>query len=396
MKQPASRLALRLLLLCTVLPVAAVRCVDTRKPPAPPLVLPEIDASMFDPGAGTDIDAGMRTLTSMELVREMGIGWNLGNTLDAVGGETAWGNPPTTQEMIAAIAAAGFRSMRIPVTWRQHFGPAPDYPIDPAWLDRVQQIVDWAHGAGLYVILNMHHDGGTDFDKGAWIRLASTDPEGISAQYRALWTQIAARFRDYDDRLVLESMNEVGFDDLNVNGQPSAAAYNLLNRLNREFVDLIRGAGGNHRYRHLLVAGYNTDFDLSIRGVVMPRDTRCILSLHYYTPYQFAINGKPTTWGSPAEVATLVKQFAKVKASFIDRGIPVILGEYGAVRKTEAASRVYWVECVAKVAVDHGIAPFFWDPGNEFDRRTFTWRTPGLLEALKRAGSGLAYVPTKG
>jgi endoglucanase len=129
----------------------------------------------------------------------------------------------------------------------------------------------------------------------------------------------------------------------------------------------------------------------------MPHDTRCILSLHYYTPYQFAIDGKPNTWGSPTEVATLVKQLTKVKTNFIDKGIPVILGEYSAnAYKTEAASRIYWTECVAKVSLDNGIAPYLWDDGGELNRRLLTWRTPGLLEALQRAGSGVTYVPTKG
>jgi len=391
--------------------LAGVACVDTSKglgvggamdAAAGGAMGSEPDAAAgnddIDAESGSAIDTGMRSISSMELVKDMGIGWNLGNTLDAVGGETAWGNPVTTQAMIQAIAASGFKSMRIPVTWRQHFGPAPGYSIDPAWMDRVQQIVDWALGAGLYVIINMHHDGGGDISEGAWIRNASKDYDGVIAEYNALWAQIAARFRDHDDHLVLESMNEVGFDDLNVNGAPSQAAFDVLNKINADFVTLVRGSGGNNRQRHLLLAGYYTDINNSVKGVVMPNDSRTILSIHYYTPSKFCINGNPATWGNAAEVSTLLSQFAKLKTSFIDKGIPVILGEYGAVMTTEAASRIYWMEYVVKTSTDYGIASYLWDSGagGEFDRGSLTWRTPGLLDALLRASSGAAYTPTKG
>lgn len=345
-------------------------------------------------------DAGniVRDPTSMALAKDMGLGWNLGNTLDAVGGETAWGNPPTTQAMIQAIADAGFKSMRIPVSWRGHFGPAPGYAVDAAWMNRVQQIVDWALAAGLYAIINMHHDGGTDTAAGAWIRTASTDWAGFIAEYSALWAQIADRFKDHGESLVFESMNEVGFDDLKVNGGPSQAAFDLLNQINREFVTLVRGTGGSNGQRHLLIAGYNTDIDQSIRGIVMPNDARTILSIHYYTPWKFCINGNPRDWGTDAEVATLASDFGRLKTAFVDKGIPVILGEYGAIRTTEAASRVFWMEWVTKASCDFGIAPYLWDngTGGEFDRKTLTWRTPGLLEALVHACSGDVYTPTKG
>jgi endoglucanase len=342
--------------------------------------------------------AGMRNISSMDLVRDMGIGWNLGNTLDSVGGETAWGNPLTTQAMIQAVATAGFRSIRIPVTWRDHFGAAPDYVIDATWMNRVQQIVDWVMAAGLHAIINLHHDGGGDISAGAWIRTASTNYTGVIQEYQALWSQIAQRFQSYPDRLIFESMNEVGFDDLKTDAGTSQAAYGLLNQINAEFVTLVRASGGNNAQRHLLIAGYWTDIDESIRGWVKPNDTRSILSLHYYTPSAFCINGRPTTWGSAAEVTTLLNQFAKVKTNFLDRGTPVILGEYGVVTTTQAASRIYWIEYVTKTAYDYGIAPYIWDPGGTgglLNRKTLAWPT-GLLDALHRASSGQAYTITKG
>jgi endoglucanase len=342
---------------------------------------------------GGSSGGGMRDITSVELVKDMGIGWNLGNTLDALGGETAWGNPTTTQAMIQAIASAGFSSIRIPITWRRHFGAAPGYTINATWMNRVQQIVDWSLAAGLYAIINMHHDGGGDIAQGAWIRNASTNYTGVIQEYKALWGQIALRFQSYPDRLIFESMNEVGFDDL-----APQAAYDLLNHINGEFVTLVRASGGNNGQRHLLLAGYWTDIDESIRGVVMPGDSRCILSLHYYTPSTFCIDGDPTTWGSAAEILTLRTQFAKVKTNFLDQGIPVILGEYGVVTTTEAASRVHWIEYLGKTAYDYGIAPYLWDPGSSgglFNRTSLTWPA-GLLEALQQASSGQSYTITKG
>jgi endoglucanase len=354
-------------------------------------------ASMTGGTAGIP-SSGMRDISSLDLVKEMGIGWNLGNTLDATGGETAWGNPLTTQAMIQAVATAGFSSIRVPVTWRDHFGAAPDYVIDATWMNRVQQIVDWVMAAGLYAIINMHHDGGGDISAGAWIRTASSNYTGVIQQYEALWSQIARRFQSYPDRLIFESMNEVGFDDLKTDAGTSQAAYDLLNQINAEFVTLVRASGGNNAQRHLLIAGYWTDIDESIRGWVKPNDSRSILSLHYYTPSGFCINGRPTTWGSATEVATLLNQFAKVKTNFLDRGIPVILGEYGVVTTTQASSRIYWIEYVTKTAYDYGIAPYIWDPGGTgglLNRRTLAWPT-GLLDALHRASSGQAYTITKG
>ena len=354
-----------------------------------------------DASASTAVDGGasvMRDISSMALVGEMGVGWNLGNTMDALGGETAWGNLPTTQDMIQAIADSGFKSVRIPVTWMQHFGASPCYPIDAAWMARVQQIVDWVIGAGMYAIINVHHDGGdTDPKKGdGWIRRASTDYAGVIAKYKALWTQIAQRFKDYPDYLVFESMNEVGFDDLNVNGSPSQTAFDLLNRINAEFVALVRKSGGNNSARHLLLAGYWTDIDRSSRGWVRPNDSRTILSVHYYTPYQFCIDATQATWGTATDISILRSQLGKLKTAFLDKGIPVILGEFGVSTRTEAASRVYWVEYVAKTCRDLGVAPYFWDDGSEFNRTTLTWRTPGIIDAFKRAASGQAYTITKG
>jgi endoglucanase len=346
-------------------------------------------------GAG-GVTGGAGGITSAELVRDMGLGWNLGNSLDAVSSdptdvvdETFWGNPPATEALFLSLQNDGFESIRVPVSWRGHLGPAPSYAIDATWMNRVQEVVDYAVDNGLYAIINLHHDGGGD-PPGAWIRDASTDYAGTIEKFDAIWTQIAARFQGYSDHLVFEAMNEVGFDDL-----PQTQAFALLNRINQEFVDLIRASGGNNPTRHLLIAGYFTDFPRSAQGTVMPTDPagRSILSLHYYTPWSFC-GGQNPTWGTASEVNQLLGQFQLVQNSFVSQGIPVILGEYGVVRTAQAQSRIFWLEYVTKLSCDLGVAPFFWDNGEEVNRRTYLWRTVGLLPALVRACSGENYTPT--
>ena len=355
-----------------------------------------------DPDAGTDPDPVTETgsdIATVELVRDMGPGWNLGNSFDSCSSrasdevdETFWGNPRVTEELFLALKSDGIKSIRIPVTWRHHLGRAPDYLIDGAWMNRVQQVVDYAVDNDLYAIINLHHDGGDDPEGGAWIKNASTDYEGTMEQYEAVWSQIAERFSDYPELLIFESMNEVGFDDL-----PQAEAFALLNTMNQEFVDLIRASGGNNPTRHLLIAGYWTDIPRTCDGTVMPTDParRCILSVHYYTPWQFCITGENRTWGTQAEIDELFADFEMLKTSFIDQGYPVILGEYGASSSTETASRAFWTEYVTKVAYDMGVAPYLWDNGGEFNRYTYEWSTRGLLEALLRATSGEDYTVTR-
>lgn len=341
-------------------------------------------------------------LTSAELVKDMGFGWNLGDTLDVCNAdrngdgridehsdkvdETLWGNPKATQELFNQLKADGVKSVRIPVTWRDHMGEAPDYKVDEEWMDRVQEVVDYARNAGLYAIINIHHDGGGDPNFGAWvITTASSDYDAFIQKYRALWSQIAERFKDYSDYLVFESMNEVGFDNLN-----RSDAFNLLNKINQDFVNIIRSSGGNNAKRHLLIAGYWTDIAQTCSSEYkMPEDpeNRCILSVHYYTPWQFCINGNPTTWGSEAEIRELNRLFDMLNGKFISNGVPVILGEYGVNSAAEEKSRIYWCESVVKKCTSLGIATFFWDNGEEVDRETYQWRTPDLLTAIKEANS---------
>lgn len=354
-----------------------------------------------DSGANSSADRSspeeMTEMSSMDLVKDMKLGWNLGNSLDVcnadrdgdgkanetaeVVDETLWGNVMTTPEIFQTLKADGFNAVRIPVTWRDHL--SDDYTIDEDWMDRVQEVVDYAIDQDMYVIINLHHDGGGDPDFGAWIRNASTDYDGVLEKYKTIWTQICDRFENYDEKLVFESMNEVGFDDMN-----SRDAYETLNNLNQEFVNLVRASGGNNPQRHLLIAGYWTDIQMTCSKLFkMPEDPagKCILSVHYYTPWEFCTTNINYTWGTDEEVALMESKVNSLKTNFIDNGIPVIVGEFGTGVWNEEASGLKFSETFTKLCYDIGITAFMWDDGGQFNRATLEWNYPELVEVLNRA-----------
>jgi endoglucanase len=348
--------------------------------------------------------------SSRELIAGIELGWNLGNSLDVPEGETAWGNPKVTPELLRAVAKAGFGLVRIPVTWSLHTGPGPQFVIDPAWLSRVAEVVGYARDAGLYAIINVHHDGADGFAKVEWLRL--TDDSGalseatdaaVRARFVAVWDQIASKFQGYGEELLFESMNEIheGY------GKPEPRYFTLVNGYNQLFVERVRASGGNNAQRHLVVPGYNTNIDHTLAGFELPKDPtpgRLIVSAHYYDPYLFALQGKTNTWGksSPGndgwgQEDFVVQQFDKLKTRFIDQGMPVILGEYGACSQQGFEDyRRYYVEYVTKAAADRAILPVFWDNGAEgsggekfglFSRSSYEPLHPRLLEAMLRAAT---------
>lgn len=334
---------------------------------------------------------------ALDFARRLGIGWNLGNTLEATGGiksntirdyETAWGNPITTKAMIDGIKAAGFRSMRVPVAWSNLMGPAPDYVINRDLMDRVEQVVGYGLDNGMYVLVNIHWDGG-------WIHRFSTDYDECIKKYRAVWRQVAARFKNRSDHLIFESMNEEGnFEDLWKAGKKDQA-YRLLNRINQEFTDLVRASGGNNTRRYLLIAGYRTDIGCTVDPAFeMPRDParHSMVSVHYYSPPTFAILEKDAnwgkaayTWGTPAEVEVVKRDMLPLKARFLDKGIPVVVGEFGCPSTNkDPASIVKYLTTVCEIAWALGCVPVLWDAGNFYDRKARRFRDPKVSEALAR------------
>lgn len=361
----------------------------------------------------SQIAGKMRNITSQQLVEDMTFGWNLGNTLDVCQAdrdgdgkinehveagekvdETLWGNPKATKELFTSLKKNGVNAVRIPVTWRDHMDSNGN--IDREWMDRVQQVVDYAYSQGMYVIINVHHDGGGDPKFGAWIiEESQKDYNTFLKKYKNVWKQIAERFKNYSDYLIFESMNEVGFDTLY--NKNKADAYNLINKINQDFVDIIRATGGNNAKRHLLIAGYYTDIERTCDSLYkMPEDKagRCILSVHYYTPWDFCTCDIKHTWGTNSEVWQMETLIGKMKKNFVDKGIPVIIGEYAA-SGSDLSSCIFFIEKLNKLCSDYGIATFIWDSGSQVNRKTYKWRTPQYLEALKRATSGKDYEVVK-
>lgn len=361
----------------------------------------------------SQIAGKMRNITSQQLVEDMTFGWNLGNTLDVCQAdrdgdgkinehveagekvdETLWGNPKATKDLFTSLKKNGVNAVRIPVTWRDHMDSNGN--IDREWMDRVQQVVDYAYSQGMYVIINVHHDGGGDPKFGAWIiEESQKDYNTFLKKYKNIWKQIAERFKNYSDYLIFESMNEVGFDTLY--NKNKADAYNLINKINQDFVDIIRATGGNNAKRHLLIAGYYTDIERTCDSLYkMPDDKagRCILSVHYYTPWDFCTCDIKHTWGTNSEVWQMETLIGKMKKNFVDKGIPVIIGEYAA-SGSDLSSCIFFIEKLNKLCSDYGIATFIWDSGRQVNRKTYKWRTPQYLEALKRATSGKDYEVVK-
>ncbi|MGN1085642.1 MAG: cellulase family glycosylhydrolase [Porcipelethomonas sp.] len=350
-----------------------------------------------EPAEVVNAVGAMRDMTSQEVVSDMGLGWNLGNSFDsyysgqtmsASAVETAWGNPTITKELIQAIKAEGFKTIRIPVTWMNCLDSSNN--IDSAFMSRVQEVVDYCINEGLYVILNVHHDGG---DNGGWLRNAQNDYTGVSAKYQKIWQQIADNFKDYSDYLVFESMNEVTF---NTSGNPTSDNYTTLNNLNQLFVDTVRASGSNNEKRHLLIAGYNTDTSMTCDNrFTVPTDpaNRCIVSIHYYSPSTFCVAeagaswGYASTWGTAAEQQALDADLDLLKTRFVDAGVPVIIGEYGVLTESvngkDQSSIVAYLKAVAEGALKRGMCPVLWDSGNCGDMRFInrtskTWNISAL------------------
>jgi endoglucanase len=340
----------------------------------------------------------MRDMTSLQLAKQMSPGWNLGNSLEAIGGETAWGNPMVTQELMNAVKSAGFKSVRIPASWAQ-YADANDN-ISPAWMARVTEVVNYARSAGLYVMLNIHWDGG-------WMQPTPAKQAYVNARLTRFWTQIANNFRDYDDHLLFAGSNEVMVDG--DYGTPTVEYSRVQNSFNQAFVDAVRATGGNNATRHLVVQGFNTNINYTVKFAVLPNDSankRLMMEVHYYDPYNFTINDKSSIWqwGAIATGPSFTEpwgneawadaQFQKMKTRFIDGlGVPVIMGEYGAMLRSEYDSteryRIYWHEYITRSAYQHGLVPVYWDNGYTddhqmglFDRATGTAVHSGVIRAI--------------
>lgn len=361
---------------------------------------------------------------AIALVKKMGAGWNLGNTLDAnplvdnflgdrskcnLSTETAWGMPKTTEEMIKTVAASGIKTIRIPVSWSDHIvNPEKNYNIDAAWMKRVKQVVDWALKYDMYVIINIHHD---TFNKPTGLKAGygyypAFAFEGVSSAFvTEVWKQVAKAFKDYDERLIFETLNEPrlrgdahewNFVNSCKTCQSSMAQ---INKLNQVAVDTIRKAGGKNAKRLIMVPSYVAAPGAAIESSFkMPADSANMtaLSIHMYQPYPFAMQNNAsggTSTFTDAHKADLLNTFNMISAKYIEKGIPVIIGEYGATNKDNLNDRVEWFkffvsECTARTMVPclwDNMSPLNSDPQERFgffNREKLEWYFPEILDAI--------------
>lgn len=349
-----------------------------------------------------------------EIVNAITAGWNLGNTLDSCGDwitqygtgstrsfETAWGNPLATQQLIDELKAAGFNAVRIPVTWTQHIDDENGWQIDEKWMARVQQVVDYVIGNDMYCIINLHHDVGGD----SWLKASEANIAENGEKFRAVWTQIANRFEGYDNRLMFEGFNEILNEQNNWN-YPGKAATSAVNVLNQMFVDTIRATGGNNAARVLLVNTYAAGTNpSSLADFVVPTDPAegcLIVQVHYYDPgaYCAGISGTSNTqavWTEKGGKAHVDRMLDNLYKHFTSKGIPVIIGEFGANNKDNAADRADYAGYIVKNAALRGVKCFWWDTGGKveidpelgyykgmalYDRYRREWVFPEIVEAL--------------
>jgi endoglucanase len=336
------------------------------------------------------IDAGvangpMRGWTPLQYVNDMFLGWNLGNTFDSPGVETGWGNPVTTQAMIDAVHKQGFKFMRLPVTWKAHFGGSPDYTIDASFLARVVAVANYALNDSMYVMVNTHHDG----TSGGWYNLAVTGTQvtTTAAQVAAIWTQIANAFKNYGDYVVFEIFNEPQNGAPNMYGGGDAASRANLAAYQTAAVNAIRATGGNNATRMIVLQGISAS-PLAVSVATIPMvDANIIVSLHTYDPNGFSMNCSPSTWGSASDSSSIRNNLASEQAMVVSKHGTAIVGEWGSENCDDLASRVKHAYYYAQQCRNHLMCPVWWDDGASFhllNRKTNppTWDFPTIAQAL--------------
>ena len=342
-----------------------------------------------------EIQVAYQNDDAQKIVKNIKVGWNLGNSLDCYNitwsvtdFETAWGNPKTTKQMIDTVKAAGFNAVRIPVSWTDHVDSEGN--IDSLWLKRVQQVVDYAMDNDLYTILNMHHDDYT------WLTPVYYKEEEVTEKYIKIWSQIAERFKNYDTKLLFEGLNEpriVNSTDEWTGG--TAEERDVINHLLQTFVDTIRKSGGNNGMRTLVITTQAASIsEKSLDGLVVPDDDNLILSIHNYAPWKFtSYEFKDSTEFTADDKAELKYEFDILKERFVDKGLPVIIGEFGAENKGNPKDRAAYYEFYIQTAAERGIPCFIWDNNTEtgegsygiLNRSDCSWYYPEILEGIQKA-----------
>lgn len=338
-----------------------------------------------------------------DAVYNMRVGWNLGNTLDSYGDwisqwgdgstesyETAWGQPVTTPELLQMFAEAGFGAIRVPVTWSQHMDPVT-HAVDEDWMKRVEEVVNYVLDTGMYCILNVHHDTGTD----GWMHADADTYGATSERFIALWEQIAERFIEYDHKLLFEGYNEL-LDGNNTWNSPSDPdAFDYANAYNQDFVETVRSTGGNNLYRNLVVNTYAASTDKpALNGFVVPDDSaqdHLIAQVHSYAPYYFAFDvSEDQYWGQYETSDFTEKEENEVRRiiqvvgdHFKSLDLPWILGEYGGTYKNNESEQAEQAAAYVSETTKYGMCTFYWMALSDGeDRNVPKWSRPLIKDAI--------------
>lgn len=360
-------------------------------------------------GASGEVLTG---LSAQEIVAQMGLGWNLGNTFDATGGnrnnvysqEQSWGNPKVDAALIKRVKDAGFKTIRIPVTWYRQLSNDGKYTINPAFLARVKEVVDMAYAEGLFVIINMHHE--------EWLNAKNLDTkyEKIGEQLSAIWRQIADAFAEYDQHLIFEGMNEPRMKGTAAEWNGNKAGIAAVNYLNQVFVDTIRtGAEGYNGERALMIPGYAASSSSSVMAEInIPQwngvqAENIIVSVHSYTPYEFCLSDEMVNFNRlyTSHTMAIDMVFYSIKGLFLNNGIPVVMGETGATNKDNTAAREQWAYYMGMKAATYGIPICIWDNGHNgntggechpwINRRSDEPLYPTVLESLFKGAASVEW-----
>jgi endoglucanase len=348
---------------------------------------------------------------AVELAAKMKLGWNIGNTMEASGGETGWGNPKITEDYVKFVKANGFNAIRIPCAWNwHHIDNKATAHIDQNWMNRVKEVVGYCVNNDMYVLLNIHWDGG-------WLEnnITKAKQDSVNAKQKALWEQIATTMRDFDEHLMFASANEPAADDTEETA--------VLSTYHQTFINAVRSTGGRNSYRVLVLQGPSTSMTLTPQLMsTLPKDptpNRLMVEVHNYSPPQFCFLNEDVSWGKMAyywgkdhqsaiepernfaqtpenkwgNEEAIIESFDQVKTKFVDKGIPVLIGEYGAYRRntpkdlaTHNDAVDYWITFMTKQARTRGMIPFWWDTGGALDRSNYTVKDQRTIDAILAGG----------
>ncbi|URZ07868.1 cellulase family glycosylhydrolase [Clostridium felsineum] len=328
----------------------------------------------------------MRGLPAMDLVKDMKVGWDLGNSLESTGGETGWGNPVTTKKMIDEIKKAGFNTVRIPVRWDEHYTDS-NYTIDPAYISRVETVINYALANDMYAIVNIHHNKIQG-------EMNDANKDSVITEGSTIWKQIGTHFKDYGDKLIFETINEPRTGD---DWSGNSSYYNVVNEYNAKILSVIRATGGNNDKRLVMMPTYCASSDYpKVAAMVVPKDPNVAVSIHAYIPYNFAMNTDSTKGGystfGDADKAFIDKTFRLLYKTFLQKGIPVVVGEFGATNKNNVQDLTNFAKYYVQTAAGYGIPCCWWDNNNFatsgsdimgiFDRSTLKFVYPQIVNAM--------------